>query len=174
MTMRAFNNAYWAKASNNKQQTVPLLPYFYPLDALGGWNKLYGKAGFVQYQFVLPKTDGIANMRQILSQIAQSGQGSFLAILKQFGPANQNLLSFPIEGYTLALDFKMSQSTIDLLHRLDGMVAGMSGSVYLTKDAVMREVSFKKMYKNWQQFESVRQKYGAIGRFASSQSKRLG
>jgi decaprenylphospho-beta-D-ribofuranose 2-oxidase len=174
MTMRAFNNAYWAKASDNKTQTVPLLPYFYPLDAICSWNKLYGKAGFVQYQFVLPKTDGVANMRQILTQIAQSGQGSFLAVLKQLGPANQNLLSFPIKGYTLALDFKMSQSTIALLHRLDDMVAGMGGRVYLTKDAVMREVSFKTTYPNWEQFETVRHKYGAIGKFASAQSKRLG
>jgi len=174
MTMRAFNGAYWAKASNNKTQTVPLLPYFYPLDAIGGWNKLYGKAGFVQYQCVLPKADGVANMRKILTQIAQSGAGSFLAVLKQFGPANQNLLSFPIEGYTLALDFKMSPYVIDLLLRLDDMVADMSGRVYLTKDALMREVSFKTTYPKWQEFEAVRQKYGAIGKFASAQSKRLG
>jgi FAD/FMN-containing dehydrogenase len=174
MAMRAFNHAYWAKASDKKTQTVLLLPYFYPLDAIGGWNKLYGKAGFMQYQFVLPKTDGVANMRQILTQIAQSGQGSFLAVLKQFGPANQNLLSFPIEGYTLALDFKLSSSTIALLHKLDDMVAGMGGRVYLTKDAVMRELSFKTTYPRWQEFESVRQKYGAIGKFASAQSKRLG
>jgi len=174
VTMRAFNNAYWAKASNNKNQNMSLLPYFYPLDVIGGWNKLYGKAGFVQYQFVLPKTDGVANMRQILTNIAKTGQGSFLAVLKQFGPANQNLLSFPIEGYTLALDFKMSQSTIDLLQRLDDMVAGMGGRVYLTKDAVMREVSFKTTYPNWERFEGVRHKYGAIGKFASVQSQRLG
>jgi len=174
MTMRAFNAAYWAKAAHNKTQTIPLLPYFYPLDAIGGWNKLYGKAGFVQYQFVLPKSDGVANMRKVLTQIAQSGAGSFLAVLKQFGPANQNLLSFPIEGYTLALDFKVSPSVIDLLHRLDDMVADMGGRVYLTKDAVMREASFKTTYPKWQEFEAVRQKYGAIGKFASAQSKRLG
>ena len=174
VTMRAFNTAYWAKAAHNKSQTIPLLPYFYPLDAIGGWNKLYGKAGFVQYQFVLPKTDGVANMRKILTRIAQSGSGSFLAVLKQFGPANQNLLSFPIEGYTLALDFKMSSSVIDLLHWLDGMVADMGGRVYLTKDAVMREESFKTTYPKWQAFEAVRQKYCAIGKFASAQSKRLG
>jgi len=174
MTTRAFNGAYWAKASNNKTQTVPLLPYFYPLDAVGGWNKLYGKVGFMQYQFVLPKADGVGNMRKILTRIAQSGAGSFLAVLKQFGPANQNLLSFPIEGYTLALDFKMSPSVIDLLHRLDDLVADMGGRVYLTKDAVMREASFKTTYPKWQEFEAVRQKYGAIGRFSSAQSKRLG
>ena len=174
VTMRAFNTAYWAKAAHNKSQTISLLPYFYPLDAIGGWNKLYGKAGFLQYQFVLPKTDGVANARKMLTQIAQSGAGSFLAVLKQFGPANQNLLSFPIEGYTLALDFKMSPYVIDLLLRLDDMVADMSGRVYLTKDALMREVSFKTTYPKWQEFEAVRQKYGAIGRFSSAQSKRLG
>ena len=174
VTMRAFNTTYWSKAAHNKSQTIPLLPYFYPLDAIGGWNKLYGKAGFVQYQFVLPKADGVANMRKVLTQIAQSGAGSFLAVLKQFGPANQNLLSFPIEGYTLSQDFKMSPSVIDLLRRLDDMVAYMGGRVYLTKDAVMREASFKTTYPKWQEFEAVRQKYGAIGKFASAQSKRMG
>jgi len=173
-TMRAFNMAYWAKAAHNKTKTIPLFPYFYPLDAIGGWNKLYGKAGFVQYQFVLPKADGVANMRNVLTQIAQSGAGSFLAVLKQFGQANQNLLSFPIEGYTLALDFKMSSSVIVLLHRLDDMVADMGGRVYLTKDAVMREASFEKTYPKWREFEMVRQKYGAIGKFSSAQSQRLG
>lgn len=174
MTMRAFNNTYYAKAPHNKIQTVPLMPYFYPLDVIGGWNKLYGKAGFVQYQFALPKRDGVANMRSILSKISQSGQGSFLAVLKQFGPANKNLLSFPIEGYTLALDFKISTATIELLNKLDDEVAGMGGRIYLAKDAVMRETSFKTMYPNWEQFEAVRQKYGAIGKFASDQSRRLG
>lgn len=174
LTMRTFNSAYYARATHDKTQTISLRHYFYPLDAIGGWNKLYGKAGFVQYQFVLPKTDGVANMRKILTQIAQSGAGSFLAVLKQFGPANQNLLSFPIAGYTLALDFKISPSTIALLHRLDDMVADMGGRVYLTKDAVMRELTFKTTYPRWQEFEAVRQKYGAVGKFASNQSKRLG
>jgi decaprenylphospho-beta-D-ribofuranose 2-oxidase len=174
ITMKAFNNAYWAKAKDNKTQTVPLMPYFYPLDAIGSWNKLYGKAGFLQYQFVLPKTDGVANMRKVLTKIAQSGQGSFLAVLKQFGVENDNLLSFPIEGYTLALDFKMTTSTITLLRELDSMVADMGGRVYLSKDAVMQEKVFKTTYPKWQQFESVRQKYGAVGKFASAQSKRLG
>ena len=150
------------------------MPYFYPLDVLNGWNKLYGKAGFVQYQFVLPKADGVVNMRKILNQIAQSDQGSFLAVLKQFGRANENLLSFPIEGYTLALDFKMTQAIIPILHKLDDMVADMGGRVNLTKDAVMREMTLKKTYPKWQQFEDVRQKYGATGKFSSAQSKRLG
>ena len=174
MTMRMFNCAYYAKATDNKTQTIPLLPYFYPLDAIGGWNKLYGKAGFVQYQFVLPKANGLSNMLSILTQISQSGQGSFLAVLKQFGPANQNLLSFPMDGYTLALDFKMSTMTVPLLYKLDDMVAEMGGRIYLTKDAVMQEMLFKTTYSNWGQFEAIRREYGAIGKFASAQSKRLG
>lgn len=174
LTLRTFNHAYYAKASHLKTQTVSLLPYFYPLDAIGGWNRLYGKAGFVQYQFVLPKTDGVANMRTILTQIAQSGAGSFLAVLKQFGAANQNMLSFPIEGYTLALDFKVSLTNFALLQKLDELVMSMGGRVYLTKDALMQEKTFKTTYPSWQAFEAVREKYGAIGKFASAQSKRLG
>ena len=173
-TMKAFNSAYWAKAKDNKTQTVSLMPYFYPLDAIEGWNKLYGKAGFLQYQFVLPKTNGVANMRKVLTQITQSGQGSFLAVLKQFGAENDNMLSFPIEGYTLALDFKMTIPAITLLHKLDSMVVDMGGRVYLTKDAVMQEVTFKSTYPKWEEFDSVREKYGAIGKFSSAQSKRLG
>ena len=72
LTMKAFNSAYWHKAKHNLTQNLPLIPYFYPLDAMRSWNKLYGKAGFVQYQFVLLKSDGIANMRKILAEIAKS------------------------------------------------------------------------------------------------------
>lgn len=174
LTIKIFNSAFWAKAKHNKTQVIPLLPYFYPLDAVRGWNKIYGKSGFLQYQFVLPKKNLVANMTMILREIAQSGLGSFLSVLKQFGPANKNLLSFPIEGYTLALDFKISESTIKLFSKLDEIVSGMGGKVYLTKDAVMQENFFKKTYPKWQEFEIVRKKYGAIGKFASTQSIRLG
>jgi len=174
MTIKTFNSAYWHIAKDNKTHTVPLMSYFYPLDAIGSWNKLYGKAGFVQFQFVIPKADGVANMRKLLTEIAKSGQGSFLAVLKQFGRANENLLSFPTEGYTLALDFKITTSIVKLLYELDDMVTHMGGRVYLTKDAVMRETTFKSTYPKWKQFESVRQKYGAIGKFCSTQSMRLG
>lgn len=172
--MKTFNSAYWHKAKHNKMDTVPLIPYFYPLDAIGSWNKLYGKAGFVQYQIVLPKTDGVTNMRKLLTEIINSGEGTFLAVLKQFGDTNGNLLSFPMKGYTLALDFKITTATIPLLQKLDDMVIGMGGRIYLTKDALMQESSFKKGYPKWEVFESIREKYGAIGKFSSAQSERLG
>ena len=113
-------------------------------------------------------------MRKVLTEISNSGSGSFLAVLKKFGPANMNLLSFPMEGYTLALDFKVTNTSISLIHRLDEMIAEIGGRVYLAKDALMTESIFKATYPKWQEFESVREKYGAIGKFASSQSKRLG
>jgi len=174
LTMKAFNGAYWHKSKHNHNQTIRLMPYFYPLDAVGAWNKLYGKHGFLQFQCVVPKEDGVANMRKLLTEISKSGEGSFLAVLKQFGKSNDNLLSFPTEGYTLALDFKLTASTIKTVRRLEELVVHMGGKLYLTKDAVMQEDSFKTMYPNWEKFESVREKYGAIGKFSSSQSKRLG
>jgi decaprenylphospho-beta-D-ribofuranose 2-oxidase len=174
-SIKAFNSLYYHRIfSKTKTELVSFEPYFYPLDAIGNWNRLYGKAGFVQYQFVLPKAVGVKGLRQILEVIVKSGKGSFLAVLKAFGTANQNFLSFPIEGYTLALDFKMSEETVQLMKLLDSMLVEMGGRIYLTKDALMTEASFKRTYPQWEQFEEVRAKYGAIGKFASSQSKRLG
>jgi FAD/FMN-containing dehydrogenase len=174
-SIKAFNSLYYHRIfSKTKTELVSFEPYFYPLDAIGNWNRLYGKAGFVQYQFVLPKAVGAKGLRQILEVIVKSGKGSFLAVLKVFGTENQNFLSFPIEGYTLALDFKMSKETVQLIKLLDSMVVEMGGRIYLTKDALMTEFSFKKTYPQWEQFEEVRTKYGAIGKFASRQSKRLG
>ena len=174
LTMKAFNTAYWHKSKHKVIQTVGLIPYFYPLDAVGDWNRLYGKKGFVQFQCVLPRNDGIANMRELLTAISSSGEGSFLAVLKQFGAGNENLLSFPMEGYTLALDFKASESAIKTVKKLEDMVVQMGGRLYLTKDAVMQESTFKATYPNWEKFEAVREQYGAIGKFSSTQSERLG
>ena len=173
-TVRTFNNFYYASASTQSTTTIPFQPYFYPLDKLNDWNKLYGRNGFVQYQFVLPKASGLEGMRKILTKIADSGTGSFLAVLKMFGAENKNFLSFPIEGYTLALDFKMNADTVTLIKELDVMVAYMGGKIYLTKDALMTEQTFKVSYPRWREFEKLREKYGAVGHFASSQSKRLG
>lgn len=174
VTMKAFNTAYWYRAKHNVSQTVSLSPYFYPLDAIGEWNRLYGKKGFLQFQCVLPKIDGIANMRKLLTEISNSGEGSFLAVLKQFGVSNENLLSFPTEGYTLALDFKASETALKTVKRLEDMVVDMGGRLNLTKDAVMQESTFKATYPNWEKFEVVREQYGAVGKFSSAQSIRLG
>jgi decaprenylphospho-beta-D-ribofuranose 2-oxidase len=174
-SIKTFNALYYHRViSKKKTEIISFERYFYPLDTIGNWNRLYGKAGFVQYQFVLPKAVGVKGMKKILEVIVSSGKGSFLAVLKAFGTANQNFLSFPTEGYTLALDFKMSLETVQLTKLLDSMVVEMGGRIYLTKDALMTEASFKRTYPQWEHFEEVRTKYGAIGKFASSQSMRLG
>jgi FAD/FMN-containing dehydrogenase len=174
-TVQAFNTLYYWKAKQARHtRRIPFEPFFYPLDALADWNRLYGKPGFVQYQFVLPKAAGVAGLRKVLERIAASGRGSFLAVLKVFGNGNDNLLSFPSEGYTLALDFKAEPAVFQLLDELDHLVLDHGGRLYLSKDARMSEMTFKSGYPRWQEFEAVRAKYHAIGKFASQQSKRLG
>lgn len=174
-TVRLFNTLYYQRIRHKEQtRTIHYEPFFYPLDKLSNWNRLYGKPGFTQYQFVLPKETARDGMRTILERIATSGRGSFLAVLKGFGQENQNLLSFPMAGYTLALDFKVEPAVLALLNDLDKLVLDYGGRLYLTKDARMSESTFKASYPNWQQFEDVRGRYHAIGKFASMQSKRLG
>lgn len=156
------------------QRRVHYEPFFYPLDAIQHWNRAYGKAGFTQYQFVLPKEAGPKGLRRILAHIAQSGMGSFLAVLKVTGEPNANLLSFPLKGYTLAVDFAHQRGLFELLDELDAMVGDFGGRVYLTKDCRLSEAAFKRGYPRWKEFEEERAKVGAIGRFASLQSQRLG
>ena len=123
---------------------------------------------------MLPKAAGEIGLREVLERIASSGKGSFLAVLKVFGKANQNLLSFPIEGYTLALDFKVEHNIFNVLDGLDQLVLKHGGRIYLTKDARMSETTFKSSYSRWSEFEAIRNRYFAIGHFASHQSQRLG
>ena len=129
-------------------------PFFYPLDSVGNWNRLYGKRGFLQYQFVVPVERGLEATRHVLSRIAASGEGSFLAVLKVFGGAPApGLLSFPMPGFTLALDFaQRGSATFSLLNRLDRVVAEYGGRVYPAKDARMSADSFDTFYPRWREF----------------------
>lgn len=174
-SVQAFNELYYQRIRKaESKQRVSFESFFYPLDGIQQWNRLYGQQGFVQYQFVIPKAAGLQGMRAILERISASHRGSFLAVLKTFGAANHNLLSFPIEGYTLALDFKLEAGLLELLDELDSMVLAHGGRLYLAKDARMSEATFKQSQPNWQQFQEVRAQYGALGKFASLQSRRLG
>ena len=174
-TMQAFNTLYYGRIRQARStHRIPFEPFFYPLDAIGSWNRLYGKPGFVQYQFVLPRSAGVSGLREVLAVIAESGRGAFLAVLKVFGAANANPLSFPIEGYTLAMDFKVEPAVFELLNALDRVVLHHGGRLYLSKDARMSEATFKAGYPRWAEFEAVRARWHAHGRFASAQSRRLG
>lgn len=171
--IKTFNSVYYGKADNGTK-TIPYEAFFYPLDKLADWNKLYGKDGFLQYQFVVPKESGLTGLRKILNRIAASKKGSFQSVLKVLGKANDNLLSFPIEGYTLAVDFKTEPTIFDLLTELDQVVLNHGGRIYLTKDARMSQETFRRSYLNWHRFEEIRHQYHAIGKLSSKQSKRLG
>ena len=144
------------------------------MDKINNWNRLYGKKGFIQYQFAIPSDNAVKNIRFILDKISEFGLSSFLSVLKKFGKQNNNLLSFPMSGYTLALDFKLGRNLFESINKLDEIVADMGGRIYLTKDSLMSEKIFKKTYKRWEEFEIIREKYGAINKFCSDQSKRLG
>jgi len=174
-TISAFNMLYYHRSPKTMAaQRMSYRPYFYPLDSLNDWNRMYGRKGFVQYQFMIPKASGASSMRKIIEAIAASGKGSFLAVLKTFGPGNGNDLSFPGEGWTLALDFRYDDGVLELLDRLDEMVLDAGGRIYLTKDARLKAHSFRRAYPHWETFEATRARYGAHGRFASAQSQRLG
>jgi FAD/FMN-containing dehydrogenase len=128
-------------------------PFFYPLDRVLDWNRIYGKCGFYQYQFLVPN-EAEDVFREILRRIGSSHQGSFLVILKKFGKLpSPGVMSFPREGLTLALDFpNRGQTTLDLLEELDGLVQQAGGCVYPAKDARMSAASFQRYFPQWKEF----------------------
>jgi decaprenylphospho-beta-D-ribofuranose 2-oxidase len=174
-SIQAFNTLYYRRVTRKESTARQHFdPYFYPLDGIRDWNRMYGKNGFVQYQFVLPTRSGLSGMTEILQAIAQSKRGSFLAVLKAFGKENKNYLSFPIEGYSLALDFKLDAGLFDFLDQLDEIVLKHEGRLYLTKDSRMSESMFKATYPDWKKLVDVREKYGITPYFYSRQAQRLG
>ncbi|REC39962.1 FAD-binding oxidoreductase [Chryseobacterium sp. 5_R23647] len=140
LTVKLFNLLYFKRQTKKEvKNIIDYETYFYPLDAINDWNKIYGKSGFIQYQMVIPKENGKEGMKKILETIANSGNGSFLAVLKLFGKNNPEAYnSFPIEGYTLALDFKVNSKLKKLVEQLDQTVQEFGGRIYLTKDSMSK------------------------------------
>ena len=174
-SVRAFNWLYYGKVKERvSKQRVDIDTFFYPLDAIGHWNRIYGKNGFTQYQFILPKETSYQGLEEILTAISKSGKGSFLAVLKLYGKANDNYLSFPIEGYSLALDFKIEKGLFELLDKLDKIVVKYEGRIYLTKDVRVSKETFEKGYKQIDTFRQFRKEKKMDTKFQSHQSKRVG
>jgi FAD/FMN-containing dehydrogenase len=148
-------------------------PFFYPLDVLRNWNRGYGRRGFTQYQFVIPFEDGEGRLREILTTIAASDQLPFLNVLKRMGKPSGGLLSFPREGYTLAIDFPIRRGTAELLHRLDRIVLDAGGRIYLGKDSFLQPQTFRAMYPEVERFREIKAKYDPLGVFTSNLSRRL-
>jgi len=148
LSLRAFNAAYYAKSRDVDGDIQSLYQYFWPLDAVLEWNRIYGRRGFFQYQCVLPPDAGAPATIALLNTIATSGQGSFLAVLKTFGDrAAPGVLSFARPGLTLALDFpNLGAPTLDLFRRLDAQVLAAGGALYPAKDACMSPAMFEAGY----------------------------
>jgi len=175
---KAFNAIYYGHhAEGTTNQIVDLDSFFYPLDAIQEWNRIYGKRGFLQYQCVIPRAAAQEGLTHILNRIARSGMGSFLAVLKLFGLQEENggILSFPMEGYTLALDFPVTPQAFSLLNELDAMVLDYGGRLYLAKDARMSCATFERGYATAiDRFRKIKTTCDPNHRFISLQSKRLG
>jgi FAD/FMN-containing dehydrogenase len=171
-SIKLFNALYYRRHVPGVS-LVDLDTFFYPLDAIHDWNRMYGRAGFVQYQCVLPLATSREGLLQLLTRISGAGLGSFLAVLKRLGPSSFGHLSFPMEGYTLALDFPVKQQTFALLDTLDAVVAHHGGRVYLTKDARAKPSAIANGYPQLEPFRELRRRYGVTGRFQSLQSRRL-
>ena len=175
-TIRAFNEVYFRRHPRGlKASLVHYEPFFYPLDAVRHWNRIYGKRGFLQYQMVVPKDPEHRAMRAILEAITRSGMGSFLAVIKEFGPIDNGWLSVPRPGVTLALDFpNYGTPLMDLLERLDAITLDAGGRVYLGKDARLSRASFQRMYPDWAAWTATRDAADPKGLFRSAMGERLG
>lgn len=175
--VRTFNALYYRRGANGPSKNiVDYDAYFYPLDAILEWNRIYGRRGFTQYQCVLPLAASREGLMQILDRIAKAGQGSFLSTLKLFGApddTHSGLLSFPMEGYTLALDFPISRSALALLKELDAIVSDHGGRLYLAKDARADASTMSKGYPALAAFAIIREQSGAKTKFQSELSRRL-
>lgn len=172
MTVRAFNALYYRNArAAAGRSIVDWDSYFYPLDAILEWNRIYGARGFMQFQCVLPTASAHAGLTALLGAIAASGQGSFLSVLKRMGAAH-GPFSFPMEGYTLALDFPFSEKTAALMERLDAITLDHGGRFYLAKDARMTAATLRRSDPRAEAFAAMRREEG-LGNFRSSQSERL-
>jgi len=154
-TIKAFNTVYYTTARRKAgRATVPYGQFFYPLDAIGEWNRMYGRRGLYQYQSVVPTGAAHEATAAMLQAVAVSGEGSFLAVLKTFGDKpSPGMLSFPRPGTTLALDFpNRGASTLALLDRLDAIVREARGRLYPAKDGRISAAMFRAGYPNWSDF----------------------
>lgn len=172
-SVRAFNALYyWAGARKTGTQLVDWDSYFYPLDALLGWNRIYGRKGFAQFQCVLPLARSEAGLTALLEEITRAGAGSFLAVLKRFGPQD-SAFSFPMEGYTLALDFPVTNKTLALLERLDQITLAHGGRFYLAKDSRMSAATLRAADPRVDDFRLLRETREVTLQFRSAQAERL-
>jgi decaprenylphospho-beta-D-ribofuranose 2-oxidase len=172
-TVAIFNELYFRRAPDHAERITPLDRFFYPLDSVAGWNRVYGRRGLVQYQLVLPlgKEDV---MREVIERVAASPAPATLAVLKRFG-AQDGLLSFPLPGWTLAMDMPADAPQLaGLLDRLDDLTAEAGGRVYLAKDSRLRPELLERMYPELPRWREIRARLDPAGAMRSDLARRLG
>ncbi len=173
-SVAAFNEAWFRKAPKHRVDEIQsMATFFHPLDGVAGWNALYGRAGFVQYQFVVPESSSDV-VRVAIEKLSAIGAASFLAVLKRFGAGNPAPMSFPMPGWTLALDIPTGVDGLAaVLDELDQLVANAGGRVYLAKDARMQPHLLPTMYPRIGEWNATRDAMDPQHRFASDQARRL-
>jgi decaprenylphospho-beta-D-ribofuranose 2-oxidase len=171
--VRGFNELYWRRVPRDgREADVPFARFFCPLDSIHDWNRIYGRAGFHQFQCVLPHAEAPRGLRALLETLAQAGRASFLAVLKSMGPAGRGYLSFPMPGMTLALDFPSRSGVRELLATLEWIVLEHGGRIYLAKDSALSVDAFKTMYPCLAKFRAIRADIDPSGRLASDMARR--
>jgi decaprenylphospho-beta-D-ribofuranose 2-oxidase len=175
LTIKVFNEAWFRRAPvRARDELQGITEFFHPLDLVDRWNRLYGRTGLVQWQCAVP-LDAVEDLRWMVRELSASGFASFLAVLKRFGPGNEGMLSFPIEGWTLALDTPAvgNDDLADLLDRLDERVAEVGGRIYLAKDSRMRPELLGAMYPRLDHWRKVRDAADPDGHLVSDLGRRL-
>ena len=172
--VKLFNWLYFHRiAKAGKMHSRTLQDFFFPLDRIRDWNKLYGKRGFHQFQCVLPPDAAALVLDQMLRKISDSGLAAPLAVLKKMGEGNDSPMSFPMEGYTLAVDFPNRDKAVDLIAELEARVAEVGGRVYLAKDALATPGAVERMYPEIGSFRDVVRRVDPEGVFETDQARRL-
>lgn len=174
-SIKAFNTLYYNINPKDAHKISGYDSFFYPLDSIHQWNKMYGKKGFVQYQAVFPPEHALEGLTAMLEKLSSANRSSFLAVLKSSGAVNEGMLSFPKKGYTLALDIPISDDSLfPFIRTLDELVIRYGGRVYLAKDSTLAPEHFAEMYPRMNEFRAVKDRVDPNRLFSSSMARRLG
>jgi decaprenylphospho-beta-D-ribofuranose 2-oxidase len=173
LTVRPFNELWYRKAPKRHHGTETLTAFFHPLDMVGKWNRLYGRSGFLQYQFVVPFA-AVDTLRAIVTKISDEGHASPLTVLKRMGAESGGLLSFPTPGWTLTVDLAAGDPALaGLLRELDELVLAAGGRHYLAKDSHATPAVIRAGYPRLDEWKAIRTRFDPGRRWISDQARRL-